>query len=221
MPYYWVMTTDAHITADQIAAKDATRPHYSKLEDLQGLVVAAAQAALGIHLLRAAGLVTGGTAGAALILSYITGFSFGVVFFVINIPFYAFAYYARGAGFALKSLVTVTLVSLMAEALKPVLHVAEIHPAVAAVLFGISAGVGLLGLFRHKGSLGGVSIVAVILQDKFGFRAGWTQLIHDLCLFVIASFILAPPLVLYSLLGALVLNFIVAMNHRRDWYIAE
>ena len=61
----------------------------------------------------------------------------------------------------------------------------------------------------------------MILQDKFGFRAGWTQLIHDLCLFVIASFILAPPLVLYSLLGALVLNFIVAMNHRRDWYIAE
>lgn len=206
------MTTDAHIPA---------RPHYSQFEDLQGLVVASAQAALGIHLLRAAGLVTGGTAGAALILSYVTGFSFGLVFFAINIPFYAFAYYARGAGFAVKSLVTVTLVSLMAEALKPVLHVDHIHPAVAAALFVVSAGVGLLGLFRHQGSLGGVSIVAVILQDKFGFRAGWTQLIHDLCLFVIASFVLEPSLVLWSLLGALVLNFVIAMNHRRDWYVAQ
>lgn len=195
------------------------RPRYSRIEDFQGLVIASAQAALGIHLLRAAGLVTGGTAGAALILSYVTGISFGLVFSAINIPFYAFAYHARGTSFALKSLFTVSLVSLMAEALKPFLHVAQIHPAVAATLFGISAGVGLLGLFRHGGSLGGVSIVAVILQDKFGFRAGWTQLLHDLILFVIASLVLAPPQVLWSLLGAMVLNFVIAMNHRRDWYV--
>ena len=197
------------------------RPRYSHLEDLQGLFVAAAQAALGIHLLRAAGLVTGGTAGAALILSYVSGLSFGVVFFAINIPFYAFAYFARGLPFALKSLATVSLVSVMAEALKPFMHVDQIHPGIAALLFGVSAGVGLLGLFRHQGSLGGVSIVAVILQDKFGFRAGWTQLIHDLVLFVIASFILAPQQVLWSLLGALVLNFVIAMNHRRDWYVVN
>ena len=196
-------------------------PRYSPVEDLQGLFVASAQAALGIHLLRAAGLVTGGTAGTALILSYVSGLSFGVVFFAINIPFYAFAYYARGLPFALKSLATVSLVSVMAEALKPLLHVDQIHPGIAALLFGVSAGVGLLGLFRHQGSLGGVSIVAVILQDKFGFRAGWTQAIHDLVLFVIASFILAPEQVLWSLLGALVLNFVIAMNHRRDWYVAN
>ncbi|TMV92986.1 YitT family protein [Thioclava sp. BHET1] len=202
-----------------IDLKSDPTPRYSHFEDLQGIFVAAAQAALGLHLLRAAGLVTGGTAGAALILSYLTGYSFGVVFFTINIPFYAFAYYARGTSFALKSLVTVTLVSAMAEALKPLLHIDQINPAAAAVLFGISAGVGLLGLFRHRGSLGGVSIVALILQDKFGFRAGWTQLIHDLCLFVIASFILVPDQVLWSLLGALVLNFVIAMNHRRDWYV--
>jgi len=40
-------------------------------------------------------------------------------------------------------------------------------------------------------------------------------------LFVIASFILAPEQVLWSLLGALVLNFVIAMNHRRDWYVAN
>lgn len=89
------------------------------------------------------------------------------------------------------------------------------------MLFGISAGVGLLGLFRHKGSLGGVSIVAAILQDKFGFRAGWTQLIHDLVLFSIAAFILDLQLVAWSLLGAIVLNFVIALNHRPDWYVVS
>jgi len=193
--------------------------HYTLFEDLQGLVIASAQAALGLHLLRAAGLVTGGTAGLALILSYVTHWSFGAIFFVINIPFYGFAYYARGMVFCIKSLMTVTFVSLMAEALKPLVQISAINPAAAAVLFGVSTGVGLLGLFRHSGSLGGVSIVAVILQDKFGFKAGWTQTIHDLILFAVALTIMPWHQVAWSLLGAVVLNVVIAFNHRRDWYI--
>lgn len=192
---------------------------YTPLEDVQGLLLASAQAALGIHLLRAAGLVTGGTAGAALILSYATGWNFSLVFFAINIPFYGFAWWARGPVFCLKSLATVTLVSVLSEALKPLLHIGAIHPGAAAVLFGVSAGVGLLGLFRHSGSLGGVSIVALILQDKFGFRAGWSQLIHDLALFSVALWLFPADRVAWSLLGALILNAVITFNHRRDWYI--
>ncbi|MER5171643.1 YitT family protein [Thioclava sp. GXIMD2076] len=210
-----------------VARKGARHPdekHYTRFEDIQGLLVACAQAALGIHLLRAAGLMTGGTAGLALLLTYIAkdhglGLTFGMIFFAINIPFYAFAYKARGVSFCIKSLASVTLVSLMAEALKPFLHVDQIHPAVAGLLFGVSAGVGLLGLFRHSGSLGGVSIVALVLQDRFGFKAGWTQTIHDLCLFVIALFVLPWSAVAWSLLGAVVLNAVIAFNHRRDWYV--
>ncbi|MFD2175334.1 YitT family protein [Rhodobacter lacus] len=194
---------------------------YTLFEDLQGLVIASAQAALGIHLLRAAGLVTGGTAGMALILSYATGLNFSALFFGLNIPFYALAWWARGPIFCFKSLATVTLVSVMAEALKPFVVLQSIHPAAAALLFGASAGVGLLGLFRHSGSLGGVSIVALILQDKLGWRAGYVQIAHDLCLFAIALWLLPLDRVGWSLLGALVLNFVIAFNHRRDWYIVS
>ena len=70
--------------------------HYTLFEDVQGLLLASTQAALGIHLLRAAGLVTGGTAGAALIISYAMHWNFSLVFFAINIPFYGFAWWARG-----------------------------------------------------------------------------------------------------------------------------
>lgn len=198
---------------------DLSSKRYTLFEDVQGLILASMQAALGIHLLRAAGLVTGGTAGTALILSYAFDWNFSVVFFAMNIPFFAFAWMARGPVFCLKSLMTVTFVSLMAEALKPLLHIDQVHPGAAAVLFGVSAGVGLLGLFRHSGSLGGVSIVALILQDKFGFRAGWTQLIHDLVLFAIALWLLPVDRVAWSLLGAVILNAVIAFNHRRDWYV--
>lgn len=200
---------------------DPSSRRYTLFEDIQGLVIASAQAALGIHLLRAAGLVTGGTAGTALILSYAFGWNFSVVFFVMNIPFFGFAWASRGPVFCLKSLATVAFVSVMAEALKPLVQIAHIHPGAAAVLFGISAGVGLLGLFRHSGSLGGVSIVALILQDRTGFKAGWTQLIHDLILFAIALVLLPLDRVMWSFLGAVILNAVIAFNHRRDWYVVS
>lgn len=193
--------------------------HYTRFEDAQGILLASVQSALGLHLLRAAGLITGGTAGMSLIISYVTGWSFGLVFFVINLPFYGFAWHARGMVFCIKSLLSVTLVSLMAEALKPLMHVDQIQPAAAAVLFGVSTGVGLLGLFRHSGSLGGVSIIALILQDKFGFKAGWTQTIHDVVLFAVALWLMPFDKVIWSLLGAVILNLVIAFNHRRDWYI--
>lgn len=197
----------------------AAPARYTLLEDAQGLLVSTLVCAFGILLLRSAGLVTGGTAGLALILSYATGWSFGTVFFVINLPFYLFAWKKRGAVFAVKSFAAVTAVSMLAEAMPAGVTISAIHPGLAAVMFGVVAGVGLLGLFRHGSSLGGVSIVAVIVQDRWGIRAGWIQLGYDAALFALSFLILAPAMVGWSLLGAAVLNLVIAMNHRRDWYI--
>jgi len=202
------------------AFTSAATPRYNRLEDAQGLFISTVQCALGIHLLRMAGLVTGGTAGLALVIAYGTGWSFGAVFFVINLPFYAIAWARKGRVFAIKSFLSVAAVSALADAMAPYVTIAHIHPGAAAVLFGVVAGAGLLGLFRHASSLGGVSIVAVIVQDRFGIRAGWVQLGYDACLFVASAFVLEPMQVAWSLLGALVLNGVIAMNHRRDWYVA-
>lgn len=205
---------------NKVMKADLTRDkHYTRFEDAQGIFLASVQAALGLHLLRAAGLMTGGTAGMALLICYASGWSFGLVFFLINIPFYGFAYKARGTVFCLKSLACVTAVSALSEALRPWLEISHINAPTAAVLFGVSTGVGLLGLFRHSGSLGGVSIIALILQDKYGFKAGWTQTIHDLVLFGIALWLMPFDRVMWSLLGAVILNLVIAFNHRRDWYI--
>lgn len=202
--------------ADLIPAK-----HYTKFEDVQGILLASAQAALGLYLLRAAGLMTGGTAGVALILAQLFHWNFSLTFFLLNLPFFALAYRLRGAVFCLKNLSTVVIVSLLAEALKPLLDIGSIHPGAAAVIFGVSTGVGLLGLFRHGASLGGVSIIALVLQDRYGLKAAWTQLAHDGILFGIAVFVLPLPAVLWSLLGTVILNAVIAFNHRRDWYVVS
>jgi uncharacterized membrane-anchored protein YitT (DUF2179 family) len=194
---------------------------YTLLEDAQGMAISTVQCALGIHLLRVAGLVTGGTAGLALLIAYATSWNFGTVFFLVNLPFYAIAWMRKGPVFAIKSFASVTLVSTLAEALPHWIVIDHLNPAIAAILFGVCAGVGLLGLFRHGSSLGGVSIVAVIVQDRWGIRAGWVQIGYDAVLFVISLAILAPEKVVWSLLGAMILNLVIALNHRRDWYVVS
>lgn len=201
---------------------DLSKPKsYTLFEDIQGLMIGSTQATLGIHLLREAGLMTGGTAGMALLLAYAMDWNFSLVFFLVNIPFYLFAWMARGPIFCAKSLATVTMVSLMAQILAPLLPVDGVHLGAAAILFGISTGVGLLGLFRHQGSLGGVSIMALIAQDKLGWKAGWVQLGHDLILFGFAVIFFPLTAIAWSLLGAVILNAVITFNHRRDWYVVN
>lgn len=195
-------------------------PQHTLFEDVQGLLVGTAMCGFGIQILASAGLVTGQTAGLAVLLSYATGFSFGAIFFAINLPFYWLAYRHLGRAFTVKTFVAVALVSGFAEVAARLVDVVPAHPAVAAVLFGIVTGAGLLAIFRHRASLGGVGIAAIYLQERVGWRAGWVQLGFDLVLFACALAVMAPDLVLWSLLGAAILNVIIGINHRRDRYIA-
>ena len=61
---------------------------HTPLDDAQGLAAGAILAAFGIAVLTHLGLVTGQTAGLAVLVSYATGLPFGPVFFAVNLPFY-------------------------------------------------------------------------------------------------------------------------------------
>lgn len=193
---------------------------HSTIEDVQGILTGTFLCAIAIIPLTSLGLVTGQTAGFAILLSYTTGYSFGVIFFLVNLPFYIFAYLQMGLKFTIKTIITVSLFSLIAVIIPKYISISEIHPLLAVCLFGTASGTGLLIVFRHGSSLGGVGILALYLQDKIGFKAGWTQLIFDTALFICAAFILPIQIVAWSLLGVIIVNIVIAVNHRRDRYIA-
>lgn len=197
---------------------DSTR--HGLIEDAQGIAYGATMAAFGIVILTHLGLVTGQTAGLAVLVSYATGWGFGPVFFVINLPFYVVGYLRMGWLFTLKTFVAVALLSALSLWLPGQVSFATLTPWVGAVIFGFLSGSALLALFRHGASLGGVGIVALVLQDRLGWRAGWVQLGFDAVLFTAAFAVIEARLVLISFLGALVVNLVVAINHRRDRYVA-
>jgi uncharacterized membrane-anchored protein YitT (DUF2179 family) len=193
---------------------------HSRLDDLQGMGLGVFLCGLGLHVLTHVGLITGQTAGIAVILSYLTGWSFGAMFFLINLPFYLLAYRRLGLEFTVKSLISVSLLSVITELLPYGWQVGEMNTGLGAVIFGSVTGLGLLALFRHKGSLGGLGVLALLVQDSTGFRAGYVQLIADGIIFSVALFLFDWQVVAWSLLGAVVLNLIITFNHRRDRYIA-
>ncbi len=198
----------------------AGAPRHTAFEDAQGLFAGTVLVALGLACLQHLGLVTGQIAGLALLISIWTGAAFGPVFFVLNLPFYWLAVRRMGWAFTIKTFLAVAMVSLLTMIRPDLLRFEMLDPLAGVILAGIAQGAGLLAIFRHRASLGGVGIVALHIQDRTGFRAGWVQLGVDLVVFALALLTLPWTAVAWSLLGAVVLNAVIAINHRRDRYIA-
>lgn len=193
---------------------------HTPVEDVQGIFSGSLVAALGLYCLASAGLLTGSTAGVAFLLHYAFGVNFGLAFFLLNLPFFYLSWKQLGVSFTIKTFIAIAITSVLADIQSRFLQIANIEPAWAALLGGLLLGFGLLALYRHRASLGGVGILGIYVQERFGIRAGLVQLAIDMCVLAAAFFVTTPSVVFYSVLGAVVLNLFVAVNHRADRYIA-
>ncbi|EEW59656.1 MAG: YitT family protein [Pseudomonadota bacterium] len=182
------------------------------LFDLQGLVFGVLMCSLGVVFLKAAGLVTGQTAGIALLLSYVLPLGFGPLFFMIGIPFLILAWSKRGAVFALRTVMVVLGISAGAQILPHYLSFDALHIGVAALLGGACSGAGLIAIFRHNASAGGMTILGIIIEHRTGFKAGWFQLGVDACVFAAAALVLSPEQLIYSFIGAMFTNLCIVWN---------
>jgi uncharacterized membrane-anchored protein YitT (DUF2179 family) len=197
-----------------------TPPHrHSLFEDAQALLVAPLFVAFAVLLFQQAGLLTGGTVGIAFLIHYFWQLPFGPALFVINLPFYALALRAMGRAFTLKTFLAVSLLSLYAELLPRLLSFATLDRVFAAVMGGCLAGVGLLMLIRHRASLGGLGILVIHLQNSRGWRAGKLQMAADCLILAAGIFVRDPYSVGLSIVGALALNLVIAVNHKTGRYM--
>jgi uncharacterized membrane-anchored protein YitT (DUF2179 family) len=195
-------------------------PHHTPIDDAQGIAFGVTMAAFGMHILTHMGFVTGQTTGIAVLLAHVTGLPFAAVYFAVTLPFLGLAWRRLGARFAIKTLITTAALSLMVALLPRWVDLGRIEPAFAAILFGLLFGIAALAAIRHGGSFGGLSILWIELQDRTGFRAGNAQLLSDAVIFGLAALIVPMETLVYSFLGAAVFSLFLAVNHRRDRYVA-
>ncbi|CAB5671986.1 YitT family protein [Comamonas aquatica] len=198
-------------------AAPAPLPH-TLLEDAAAIFTGVLMISVGVALFKQAGLVTGGMAGLAFSLHYATHIGFGVWFFVLNLPFYWLAVRKMGWAFTVKTFCAVGLLAVVSELQPLFLSLERVQAPYAAVVGGILMGVGMLVLFRHRCSLGGVGIAALFLQERYGWRAGYVQMGLDCLILLSAFFIVDVERALWSILAALTLNQVLSMNHRPGRY---
>ena len=199
----------------------AVRPtlNHSRFEDVQAVLAGTLFVAMAMVVFGQAGLLTGGTAGAAFLLHYATGVGFGPLFFVVNLPFYWFAWRQMGREFTLKTFAAIALLSLMTTLAPHFIAIQSLHPAFAAVFGGLMLGTGCLFLARHRASLGGATILALYMQEHRGWRAGKVQLAIDCTVVALALLVVEPARVGWSVLGAVVMGGFLWVNHRPGRYV--
>jgi uncharacterized membrane-anchored protein YitT (DUF2179 family) len=197
----------------------AAPPVHSRLEDLQALLSGVLLISFGIVLMASAGLLTGGAPGIAFLLHYATGWPLGALFLAVNLPFYLLALRAFGRRFTLVTFVAAGLVALLIQLVPGWLTVAHVQRGYAAVLGGLAIGAGLLILFRHHASLGGLNVLVLWLQRRFGWPAGRVQMGIDCAVVGAALVVTDAERVAYSVLGAVALNLVLAFNHKPGRYL--
>lgn len=210
----------AGLPADDLVATVPPDTRHRPHEDVQALLTGSLFVALGVVLFRECGLLTGGTAGLAFLLHYATGWNFSLVFFLINLPFYGLALRRMGRAFTFKTFAAVGLLAGFVQWMPQWIGIDRLSTGFAAVAGGLLMGTGMLILFRHRASLGGFNVLVLYLQERFGWRAGHLQMALD-CTIVLAAFaVVGWSQIAWSVLGAVVLNMTLAVNHRPGRYMA-
>ncbi len=220
------MTTDSRPAADARPADAPAVPaggpaasvRHSFVDDVTGMATGVFVASLGLFLLNSAQMVTGGTAGLSLLIGYVTGIPFGLVFLGVNLPFFVLAALRKGWRFTVKTAIAIVAVSALSSLHPLAMPGFEIDPLYGAIAGNLLAGIGLLVLFRHGASLGGYNVVALLAQERLGWRAGYVQMAFDLLTVLAAIATISPLGLVYSLLGAALLNLVLALNHRPGRY---
>lgn len=195
-------------------------PRHTLTEDVLAILIGSLFVSFGIVMFNQAGLLTGGTAGLAFLIHYASGIAFGPIFFVINLPFYILAFRRMGWVFTVKTFCAVALVSLLSGIHPHFVQFGTLMPFYVAVMGGSLMGAGFLILFRHQASLGGVNILSLYLQDKYGIRAGKLQMSVDLAIVLASLLLVSVTALLASIVGAVALNLVIALNHRPGRYMA-
>ncbi|WP_210396863.1 YitT family protein [Motiliproteus sediminis] len=172
-------------------------------------------AALGIVFLKSSQLVAGGTTGIALIADGLfDSWSFGPLFFLINLPFYWLGWRMLGLGFLLRTTFCVGLVSVMVELLLAQVTLQVPYALLSAVISGVLIAFGMVLILRAGGSLGGLNILGLCLQQRWGVPAARVILATDLLIMSAALLLYGWQTVLWSAVCVTLLGVILGRHYR-------
>ena len=117
--------------------------------------------------LRQAHLLSGGVAGIATAINYITNINVGFLTFIINVPIFLLGFIFLEKDFLITSLINMVLFSIIIGVTQDIGNIIPIDDILLQSIYGgILCGVGNGLVFRTKSSFGGTDIIGAILKNE-------------------------------------------------------
>lgn len=149
-------------------------------------------------------IITGGTAGLALLLHHISSLTIGSIMVLINIPLLLLALKYLGRAFAIRTIITIVLSSFCIDVFAEIIKIKAFtqDPILASIFGGIFIGLGLGLIMKSQSSAGGSTIVAKIISLKTEIKAAKVILIID-ALIILSSILIFDDITksLYSIVS--------------------
>lgn len=142
---------------------------------------------LGIKVLSVSHLTFGGTAGIASIITFVTESSWGLWFFIVNLPFFIISYRKLGKWFTISSLLSITGISIIRDVLDVMAFPEVNNMILGSTVAGLLIGIGVTFVLNNGSSLGGIHILALYLDDRVKINRGITILLCDLAIILCAA----------------------------------
>ncbi len=163
-------------------------------------------------------LITGGISGVCLLIYYFTNtLSPGLWYLLINIPMFLIGWVYVSRRFFFYSLYGMAVAALVIDLVS--FEIAIKDPFLAVLAGGALMGTGAGITFHSLGSLGGMDIFSIILNQKLGIRIGNFMFAFNMGLFAFSFTVLETDLVLYSLalsfIMSQVVDYVLTMSNQR------
>lgn len=169
---------------------------------------------IGIFILHSAKVATGGTVGLALSINYWTNLTFSLAYLIVNLPFIIISFKKLGKDFTLSTLVSIGILTGISF-LTGFIPTITIPTWIGVVSGSAFAGIGMTYLFLNKSSIGGTSILAILLQKQYNWDPGKTLFILDIFILLTTVYSIGWFGLIYSGLSALIVSTIVSVSRKR------
>lgn len=115
-------------------------------------------------------IIAGGVSGIGIVLNHYLGFSISMCVGIINVVLFLIGLICLGKVFAMTTLISTFLFPLVLEFFETqsFFHHYLNDPFLACIIAGVLIGVGIGLILKANASTGGVDILAILLNKKFG-----------------------------------------------------
>ena len=145
-------------------------------------------------------LFTGGVTGVAILTNYhLPAVNIGLSYFILNIPLAILGWTTISRRFIAYTIFGMAFFSIAAGVLKlPALPLED--PLLSALLAAVICGVGNGLVLRSSGSAGGIDILAIFLNKRFGLRIGTVMFAANALVILAGAYLHDLALSLYSMI---------------------